>query len=233
MKIEPLNENSLLVSFSDEISEQVLDLIRLFCLQLMRSSARAAIIELVPSYTTVMLVYRLTQTDYDTLHRVLKQCYQQAQTQSKQPTRPRIVELPVYYSQATGPDLARISRQTGLSTQAIIQKHSQAQYRVYAIGFSPGFPYLASVDPLIAQPRLTAPRKSVPAGSVGIADTQTGIYPKASPGGWNIIGNCPEPLLDKALTCRLNVGDTVQFVAIDETEFLAQGGKITAGFNEL
>ncbi|MCE0557619.1 MULTISPECIES: 5-oxoprolinase subunit PxpB [unclassified Motilimonas] len=233
MKIEPLNESSLLVSFSDEISEPVLDLIRLFCQQLMRSSVRTAIIELVPSYNTVMLVYRLTQTDYDSLHRELQQCYQQAQRQSKQLIRPRVVELPVFYSETTGPDLARISQQTGLSVQDIINRHTQTQYRVYAIGFSPGFPYLASVDSLIAQPRLTAPRKNVPAGSVGIADTQTGIYPKASPGGWNIIGNCPEPLLDSQLSCRLNVGDTVQFVTINEREFVALGGKITVGFNEL
>ena len=151
----------------------------------------------------------------------------------RQIVTPRKIQLPVYYSQATGPDLSRLSQQAKLSVADVIELHSQPLYRVYAIGFSPGFPYLASVNERIAMPRLRSPRKSVPAGSVGIADSQTGIYAKASPGGWNIIGNCPEPLLNGQLTCRVKVGDTVQFVAIDQTQYFALGGQLRAGFNEL
>ena len=233
MKIEPLNESSVLISFDNDISESVLDLISVFCQLLTSSPINSALIEVVPSYNTVMLVYRLSETDYDTLYTNVLHCYQRAHQQMRQIVTPRKIQLAVYYSQATGPDLSRLSQQAKLSVADVIELHSQPLYRVYAIGFSPGFPYLASVNERIAMPRLRTPRKSVPAGSVGIADSQTGIYAKASPGGWNIIGNCPEPLLNAQLTCRLKVGDTVQFVAIDQTQYFALGGQLRAGFNEL
>ncbi len=125
-----------------------------------------------------------------------------------------------------GLDLEDMSTKTDLSIQEIIDIHSNKLYDVYAIGFLPGFAYLASVDKRIAMPRLSSPRKQIPKGSVSIADTQTAVYPQASPGGWNIIGRTALELFDKNLDSLspLSVGNKVKFNAISKEEFLSQGG---------
>ena len=123
----------------------------------------------------------------------------------------KYIQLPTYYSLKSGPDLNRISQFTGLSFNEIITIHSQNQYQVCAIGFAPGFAFLASVDESIATPRHSQPRTKVPAGSIGIANKQTAVYPNDSSGGWNIIGNCPLPLYDPNNTTitPFEVGDIV------------------------
>ena len=119
-----------------------------------------------------------------------------------------------------------MSLKTNLSIEEIIEIHSSKSYDVYAIGFSPGFAFLASVDKKIAIPRLSSPRKSIPKGSVAIADTQTAVYPQQSPGGWNIIGRTAMELFDKNLEklSPLSVGYKVKFNPISKEEFLSQGG---------
>ncbi|MBD3831176.1 MAG: carboxyltransferase domain-containing protein, partial [Arcobacter sp.] len=138
----------------------------------------------------------------------------------------KIVEIDVYYGTEVGFDLEYLSSKTTLSIEEIIKIHSNKLYDVYAIGFLPGFAYLAKVDEKIAFPRLSTPRKIVPKGSVAIADFQTAIYPQQSPGGWNIIGKTTFELFDKKLEnlSPLNVGDKVKFNPISKEEFLVQGG---------
>ena len=127
-----------------------------------------------------------------------------------------------------GLDLEYMSLKTKLSIDEIIKIHSDKLYDVYAVGFLPGFAYLASVDERIALPRLSSPRKQIPKGSVAIADTQTAVYPQASPGGWNIVGRTAMKLFDKNLETLspFNVGDKVKFNPISKEEFLLQGGII-------
>lgn len=139
----------------------------------------------------------------------------------------RLVELPVYYSSKTGPDLQWLASQSGLDCEEVIRRHCSLEYRVHALGFAPGFAFMGQVDPSIAAPRKASPRKQVPAGSVGIANRQTAVYPQTSPGGWQLIGRCPTPLFDPINLSLLKVGDRVRFTPISREEFLTAGGELT------
>jgi KipI family sensor histidine kinase inhibitor len=140
------------------------------------------------------------------------------------------IEIPCFYSQEVAPDLNRLATDCQLSVDDLIALHSKKTYYVFAIGFSPGFPYLGEVDNKIATPRLSKPRLRVPKGAVGIADNQTGIYTKASPGGWNIIGRCPIDLFDNSQLEKdspislLQTGDRVIFKSIDRSTYISLGG---------
>jgi len=130
-------------------------------------------------------------------------------------------EIPVVYGEEWGPDLEEVAAFAGLTPAQAIELHASTRYRVYMLGFSPGFPYLGLVPEKLAMPRRSTPRTKVPAGSVGIADRQTGIYPSATPGGWRLIGRTPIPIYRKAGSTPflLRPGDSVQFKSIDRDEF--------------
>jgi inhibitor of KinA len=131
------------------------------------------------------------------------------------------VDVPVLYGGALGPDLDDVARFAGCTAEEVAARHAAVTYRVYLVGFVPGFAYMAEVDPRIAAPRRAIPRTAVPAGSVAIAGGQTGIYPHATPGGWNIIGRTPLRAFDasRAEPSLLKAGDLVRFRPISETEF--------------
>ena len=130
------------------------------------------------------------------------------------------VEVPVCYGTDCGPDLADVAAFAGCSESEVIERHSAVTYRVYLLGFLPGFPYMAEVDPRIAAPRRATPRTAVPAGSVGIAGGQTGIYPSVTPGGWNIVGRTPVTLFDpdRSRPFLFQPGDRVRFRPIGRDE---------------
>ncbi|HRI83310.1 MAG TPA: 5-oxoprolinase subunit PxpB [Opitutaceae bacterium] len=133
------------------------------------------------------------------------------------------VEIPVCYDAELAPDLARVAAQAQCAEAEVAALHAAGEYRVQAVGFSPGFPYLAGLPERLHTARLATPRTAVPAGSVGIGGAQTGIYPLATPGGWNLIGRTPLRLFDLAANppARLRVGDRVRFKAITREEFAA------------
>jgi inhibitor of KinA len=133
----------------------------------------------------------------------------------------RLIRIPVCYAEAYAPDLASLAALHGISSEEVIAIHSAARYRVYMIGFLPGFPYMATVDKKIQTPRLAKPRTRVSAGAVGIAGAQTGIYPSDSPGGWQLIGQTPLKLFDVAKDnpVLLQPGDEVQFYPISIEAF--------------
>ncbi len=135
----------------------------------------------------------------------------------------RVVEIPVCYGGEFGPDLGVVAAHTGLTPEEVIKLHSGGEYRVHAIGFSPGFPYLGGLPPRLNTPRRATPRPLVPAGSVGIGSAQTGVYPIASPGGWNLIGRTPRALFRLHLSppALLLTGDRVKFRPISPEEFAA------------
>ena len=140
----------------------------------------------------------------------------------------KIVELPVWYDTECGPELSLISEHSGLSINEVITLHHSGLYRVYAIGFAPGFAFLGDVDERIAMQRLSTPRQKVPAGSLGIANRQTAVYPSESPGGWNLIGRCPTRIFNPAAEppMPIRIGDSVRFMPIDKTRYLQLGGVI-------
>ena len=135
--------------------------------------------------------------------------------------KPRTVEIPVVYGGESGPDLAEVARHTGLSSADVIGRHAAADYEVHAVGFAPGFPYLGGLSAALAVARRATPRASVPAGSVGIGGAQTGVYPRESPGGWNLIGRTPLALFDpqRPEPALLRAGDRVKFRPIVEADF--------------
>ncbi|MCD4713663.1 MAG: 5-oxoprolinase subunit PxpB [Clostridiales bacterium] len=138
--------------------------------------------------------------------------------------------IPILYD---GEDLDRVATHCGITREEVVNRHCGTDYRIYMLGFSPGFPYFGGMDPSIATPRLKSPRMKIKAGSVGIADKQTGIYPIDSPGGWNLIGRTPLKLFDPLDQCPflLSSGQTVRFVPIDSIEFeriLLAGGRTYA-----
>jgi len=136
------------------------------------------------------------------------------------------VILPVLYHPSVAPDLEWLADEKGLSIDDVIALHSETTYFAYATGFAPGFCYLGTLPHQLVTPRLATPRNKVPAGSVAIADLQTAVYPCESPGGWRLIGQCPQPLFDLNNTPAnlLSVGDTVRFEPMSEADFYAMGG---------
>ncbi|MBX6395501.1 MAG: 5-oxoprolinase subunit PxpB, partial [Alicyclobacillaceae bacterium] len=139
----------------------------------------------------------------------------------------RLVEIPVCYGGEFGPDLAYVADYHGLTPERVIEIHSSTEYRVYMIGFAPGFPYLGGLSPELATPRKTSPRLTIPAGSVGIAGNQTGVYSVSTPGGWQIIGRTPLVLFRPDLhpPSLLKAGDRVRFYPISREEFTRWNGR--------
>lgn len=191
---------------------------------LIRQYLNDVIIDLIPSYASILVVFNLSVTDHHFIRTRLAEILAgQLDCKAK---KTAAIHLPVYYSVDYGLDLPRIAKHSNLTVEQVITLHQAQEYRVYAIGFAPGFAYLGEVDNLIAMPRLASPRAKVPQGAVAIADRQTAVYPAESPGGWNIIGLCPTDMFqpNRKPTMPFNVGDTVRFHAIDKQEYLSLGG---------
>ncbi|MBV9507327.1 MAG: 5-oxoprolinase subunit PxpB [Acidobacteriia bacterium] len=210
LEIRPASDRSLLVSFGQEISieahREVLRMMRVM------EKRPPGILNLHPAFTSVLVDLdprRLTQEDVEVLIEE-----RLARLEGLPPSEPRIIEIPVKYGGESGPDLIEVARITGLTPARVVERHAAAEYRVYFLGFSPGFPYLGGMPQELAVPRLATPRKRVPRGSVAIGGEQTGIYPLDSPGGWRIIGHTDLTLFDAAADppALLRSGDSVRFV---------------------
>jgi KipI family sensor histidine kinase inhibitor len=184
------------------------------------------VLELVPSYASLLVIFDPLKTDYFAVKKTILTLFNTNITDLA--SSQKIIELPVYYSPESGPDLKALASRSGLSIEDVIDIHQQTIYQVFAIGFAPGFAFLGHVDERIASPRLTSPRAKVAKGSVAIADRQTAIYPNESPGGWNLIGLCPQKLFNPKVSPYLTyqVGDSVKFNAITHSEFLELGGQL-------
>ncbi|QKE29178.1 allophanate hydrolase, subunit 1 [Arcobacter acticola] len=216
--------DSLVIYFGNEISEDIASIVQKAYFSLKNLNIEG-IREIIPSYTSIYILYDIFKYDYSSFVEILKN---NIDLDYQDNSVKEIINIDVYYGDEVGLDLNDMSLKTNLSIEEIIRIHSSKSYDVYAIGFSPGFAFLASVDKKIAVPRLSSPRKSVPKGSVAIADTQTAVYPQQSPGGWNIIGRTAMELFDKNLEklSPLSVGYKVKFNPISKEEFLSQGGII-------
>jgi inhibitor of KinA len=183
--------------------------------------------DIIPAYNTVTVIYDMPllkkknpqASVYEKMQQLLQTAVEQLTTETG--VQPRQITIPVCYDLSLAPDLASLAKKNQLNIDEVIQLHTAKIYRVYMIGFQPGFAYMGSVDEKIRAPRKDKPRTAVPAGSVGIAGEQTGIYPFNSPGGWQLIGQTPLQMFDvtKEMPCYLQPGDEVQFHAINLAEF--------------
>ena len=221
-------ENSLIIYFGDArtqiISESIASEVAATAAQL-RTSLGTQLIDLVPSYASLLVIYDPFKTDHHAVRAAIRRALADSiGTDVSQSGA--LVTLPVYYSNESGPDLQALADNAGLSIEEVISIHQQSEYHVYAIGFAPGFAYLGELDPRIAAPRLATPRQKVPRGAVAIADRQTAVYPAESPGGWNLIGLCPALMFDPSAepSMPVQVGDRVRFNAIDRETYLGMGG---------
>jgi KipI family sensor histidine kinase inhibitor len=186
----------------------------------------ADLVDLVPSYASLLIIYDPMRTDHLSVAHRVREAVAELDTGGEDAGREVI--LPVYYAPEAGADLEALAAHAGLSMEQVIELHAGSEYRVYAIGFAPGFAYLGEVDIRIAAPRLATPRLRVPRGSVAIADRQTAVYPAVSPGGWNLIGRCPLRMFDPGASppMPVAVGDRVRFEPVGRQRFLELGGEL-------
>ena len=195
----------------------------------LRRACLPGIEDIAPAYASLLLRFDLdawsargTRDAFAALRDAIEPLLATASASSKPPSRE--LRIPVCYGGTHGPDLAELAQHAGLSEAELIALHCAPLYRVAMLGFAPGFPYLLGLDEALHTPRRAQPRISVPAGSVAIGGAQTGIYPRALPGGWHLLGRTPWRLFDAARdpSCRVQAGDTLRFVAISADEFAAQ-----------
>ena len=186
------------------------------------------LLDLVPSYTTLLVEFDPLRTDPQWMAQQLKNLLSQVEAETDTPSG-QLHELPVWYDPRVGPDLLPLSQTLGLDWPALAEQHAQTRYRVFALGFAPGFAFMGSLPPHLRFPRLATPRPLVPVGSVAIAEEQTAIYPSATPGGWHLLGRTPLPLFDLQADppSRFRVGDHVVFIPIQREEFIRLGGDPT------
>ncbi len=226
MKIQVAGENALILYFGDAVSDDVSQSIQDVTSGLSRYVG-SVLIDMVPSYASLMVIFNPLLTDHLKVRQIIREALKNT-SQEKAGALGSVITLPAYYGLDAAPDLENLAESAGLSCQQVIDIHTSMEYRVYAIGFAPGFAYLGEVDARIAAPRLATPRKKVPKGAVAIADRQTAVYPAVSPGGWNLIGLCPVDMFNANAkpTMPVQVGDKVQFKSIEREEFLSLGGAL-------
>ena len=217
--IRIMGDRAILVELGDGISPRINQQVRALYAGITAQRING-IKDIVPSYRSLMVVYDPLVILLDSLESQINEIWNNLDD-ARQP-EPRTVEIPVVYGDKYGPDLEWVANYHKKTPQDVIRLHTQSVYQVYMIGFMPGYPYMGEVPDALVTPRRKTPRTRVPRGSVGIAQKQTGIYPVASPGGWQIIGRTPLPLFDPQgqPPCFLDMGDRVKFVVITEQELL-------------
>ncbi len=187
-----------------------------------------ALVDLVPSYTTLLVVFdplRVSPSQARTmLLRILADLEPDDSSHEGQ-----VHELHTWYDPRVGPELSRVAEQAGMTVSDVIDAHSQQVYRVFALGFAPGFAFMGLTDPRLECARLETPRRRVPPGSVALAGRQTAAYPAATPGGWNLLGRTSARLFDRERKgfSLMRVGDQVRFVPVSREQFEREGGDTT------
>lgn len=238
MTFAPLGDHAVVVTLGEGVDEAVSGRVRAL-VSVLERSRRAGFVDVVAAYATVTVFYepalfnlRSDVTPYDEVCRVIEELA--AKMESSWPGLVKfswgertgrelaeVTEIPVCYGGKYGPDLEAVAVHCGVSAEEVSALHAGASYVVRAVGFSPGFPYLGGLPEKLRTPRRATPRTEVPAGSVGIGWTQTGIYPLASPGGWQLIGRTPLTLFSatRQPPALLSVGDRVKFKTVTPEEF--------------
>jgi inhibitor of KinA len=218
--VKPVGDCAVLAVFGDTVNEDTNAAVTALE-RLLKDANLPGVGETIPAFASLLIHYDPLDTDYRTVADTLIGL--QIDFGTKDHAESRTVDIPVCYGGEYGEDLGFVARHSGLSEEDVIALHSGRTYRIYMLGFLPGFPYLGGLDERLYTPRLSDPRTRIPAGSIGIGGEQTGIYPLESPGGWQLIGRTPLKLFDpeKGGSLPYKAGDFIRFVPIRAEEFRA------------
>lgn len=230
-------DTAITVCFENEISKEVNGFVTSFTCAVEQKGIKG-VIELIPAFNSVTVLYDSTVTSAGTLkiklERIVKKLGNSQQSSAV------LYKIPVCYEEEFSPDMKNVEAHTGLSREEIIEIHSSTDYLIYMLGFLPGFAYLGEMDKRLATPRLDSPRVEISRGAVGIGGEQTGIYPVASPGGWQLIGRTPVLVYDREREKPIlyKSGDYIRFVPISRNEYFeiekaVQGGTYTVQTEEV
>ena len=208
----------LLVECGDTIDPMINNKVRSITAAL-EGDPPAGVTEVVPAYRSLLIIYNPSHTTNTDLQQQLHAL--EAKLTTLEIPAPTVIEIPVCYGGEYGPDIENVAKHHGITEDDVVRCHSEPKYLIYMIGFTPGFPYLGGLPENLHTPRLDTPRLKVPAGTVGIANDQTGIYPVASPGGWQLIGRTPLKLFDleKKEPFLLKAGAYLKFRPISPEDF--------------
>ncbi len=219
-----VGDRGLLVEYGDAIDPEINRKVRIMSVALDRDTPQG-VLEVIPTYRSILIQYDPSLSEPTALEKALAGLEDRLDEISI--PEPETVEIPVCYGGPYGPDLDFVAQANNMTPEKVIEIHTSTAYQIYMIGFTPGFPFLGGMDERIATPRLESPRTAVPAGSVGIANNQTGMYPVTSPGGWRLIGRTPLKLFnpDKENPFLYQAGDLIKYKPISEKEYLALGGE--------
>ena len=219
ISFKPFGEKAILIEWPARVDEAILYDILVFTEYLKQECLDTQLWEFVPAYNSLTLICRKPIENRKELFDNLQAWHKK--TRGHIPLKRQLWRLPVCYEPEFGIDLEETAAKLNLTEEQLIEMHSSETYTVYGIGFLPGFMYLGGLPQSLEVPRRATPRLQVPKGSVGLAGKQTGIYPQQSPGGWNIIGNCPIPIfnVDKPEPCFVSVGDRIQFYPVTRASY--------------
>lgn len=211
-------DSAVNMEFGSNISEEVNKKIRAMALSIEVKSIHG-IVEMVPTYRSLMIHYDPLKVDFYELVNTLKKIEQKLDNIVL--PAPEVIEIPTLYGGDWGPDLENVASYNYITVEEVVEIHTSREYLIFMLGFTPGFPYLGGMDMRIAAPRLQTPRTRIPGGSVGIAGEQTGIYPLSSPGGWQLIGRTPIKLFDpyRENPILLKSGNYIKFKSINEEDY--------------
>lgn len=225
-RLETVAMDALMVRLFDVIDEAHMPWI-LAADDALRARFGEALIDLVPSYTTLLIHYDIARLDHASARALAREALSGLEPGAAVDAREHVI--PVWYDTSVGPELATIAERLETSTDEVIERHCGRDYCAFALGFAPGYAFMGLVEEALATPRLATPRQKVPAGSVGIAERQTAIYPMRSPGGWNILGRTAVTLFDREReeASLFRPGDRIRFTSIDRETFIEQGGDTT------
>ena len=225
-RIEVVAIDCLMLRLFDEIAEANMPWM-LAASERLRASFAGNLIDLVPSYTTLMVHYDGLALSPVEARELIAQALTDLRPQTQNLGQCHV--LPVWYDLSVGPELTLLAQRASCSVSEVIRRHSEHEYQVFALGFAPGFAFMGLVEEALAAPRLDTPRKRVASGSVGIAERQTAAYPAQSPGGWNLVGRTPSALFDRERDgySLMQPGDTVRFEPVSHSEFIRLGGNDT------
>ena len=227
-KIYTAGDSSVLIEFGKEISPEINGQITAL-VHLMKEQHIEGVVDMIPAFCSLLINYDPRVISYGKIRRRLEKLLK-LEVRQEGGSR-QVIQIPVCYGGQYGPDLENIASHAGLSPQEVIDIHCSGDYLIYMLGFLPGFSYLGGLDERIHTPRLANPRIRIPAGSVGIGGSQTGIYPLDSPGGWQLLGMTPVKTYDPARQSPIlfEAGDYIRFVPVNEEMFRSIREQVEAG----